>query len=158
MRFVQYIAILSLGLLSLAPETNATVNCNTVLSRIAKKEADNFMKSKGEIVCSGLKKGDIRIDKTREFTLRSFNVCENGNIASAEAEVFIRCATSDRAFIQASVSDTISAKVVANLKTCKIEEATIHARKFFVKIGIAMTDIEKKLKDRAFKNIKKYCD
>ena len=159
MRLFRCCITLSLFILGFAllPKV-AKADCNTFLSRVAKKEANKFMNSKGHAICSGLKKGPIGIDKTREFKLRKLEVCEDGDIASAEAEVYIKCATSNSAVIKASVADTISAKVVANLKLCRIEETKIRAQSFFGKLGIVAADLEAKLKAEALKGIKEYCN
>ncbi|MDA9406504.1 hypothetical protein XH98_34165 [Bradyrhizobium sp. CCBAU 51745] len=132
-------------------------NCNTALTRIAKKAAEKAVADHRDDACAGLKKGPFGIDKTKALELRSFSLCETGPVVAATITVHVRCATSDQALISADLEDDLTASVSANRDTCEALDADVSAGKFENQTGIQIANLKDKLRDAAAKQIKVYC-
>jgi hypothetical protein len=141
----------------LAASAYGQPNCNTMLSRVARAAAEKAIAERKDTACSDLKKGPIAIDKTKTLELTSFKLCEDGPIVSADVAVKIKCATSDAALIHASIEDTATASVSADLDTCRVLRANVTAEGFVAQAGINIADLNGKLKEAAEKEIKPYC-
>jgi hypothetical protein len=152
-----------LNLIALALIGNATLvegeeNCNTALSRLAKKAAEKAVADHSDNACAGLKKGPLGIDKTKALELRNFSLCETGPVVAASITVHVKCATSDQAVFKAEVEDDATATVSANLDTCQVLDADVSSNKFVVETGIQLADLQTKLREAAEKEIKAYCN
>jgi hypothetical protein len=132
-------------------------NCNTALTRIAKRAAEKAIEDYRSKASAGLKSGPIGIDKTEILAVRNFRLCETGPIVAASITVHVRCATSDRAFIKVSVEDDLAATASANLDTCQVLNAKVSAAGFVAKTGIQVADLDTKLREAAQKEIEPYC-
>jgi hypothetical protein len=132
-------------------------NCNTALTRIARRAADKAVVDHHEDACAGLKKGPFGIDKTKALELREFSLCETGPVVAASITVHLKCATSDQAMIHADLEDDLTATASANLDTCQVLDADVTAGKFASQAGIAIADLKEKLRQAAEKQIKDYC-
>jgi hypothetical protein len=153
-RILTIIVVVLLG----APATAQTQeNCNTALTRIAKKAAEKAVADHRDDACAGLKKGPFCIDKTKALELRSFSLCETGPVVAATITVHVRCATSDQALISADLEDDVTASASANLDTCKMLDADVSAGKFANQTGIQIANLKDKLRDAAAKQIRDYC-
>jgi hypothetical protein len=131
-------------------------NCNTALTRIARKAADKAIGDHQDNACTGLKKGPIAIDKTEALELLEFSLCENGPVVAASITVHIKCATSDQAVFQTDLEDKLTASVTANLDTCQVLDADISSEKPIGEAGIEVADLRTKLREAAEKEIKAY--
>lgn len=65
-------------------------------------------------------KGELAIDKTKNLSLKQFELCEDGPVVTARIIVHIECATSDAAVFRTSVADTLAATASANLDSCTV--------------------------------------
>jgi hypothetical protein len=155
----QYIllSLVSLALLDQPAIVQAQENCNTALTRIAKKAAEKAIADHRDNACAGLKKGPFGIDKTRALELRKFSLCETGPVVVASITVHVWYATSDRAVLKADLEDDITATASANLDTCQVLNTDVSSKTFIVETGIRVAELEKKLRDAAEKEIKDYC-
>jgi len=133
-------------------------NCNTALTRIAKKAAEKAISDHRNDACAGLKKGPLGIDKTKGLELREFSLCETGPVVKASASVYIWCATSDQAFISADLSGDVAATASANLDTCQVLDADVSSTASIVDAGIQLADLKKKMREGLEKQIKDYCN
>ena len=122
-------------------------NCNTALTRIAKREAEKAVADHRDDACAGLKNGPFGIDKTKALELRKFSLCENGPIVSAAITAHVWCATSDKALIAADLEDDVTATASANLDTCQVLDADVSAGKFASQAGIQIADLKTKLRE-----------
>lgn len=147
--FSLFFALLLLGVFS----KDALANCNTFFSRVAKQEAENFVTQNQTTICSHLR----HLDKTKDFKLRHFELCEENGRVAVEAKVYVRCATSSKALFPTSASETIKAEIVANLNSCQIEHARIKAAGFFAKIGIQAANLEGQLRQKAAEALRGFC-
>jgi hypothetical protein len=132
-------------------------NCNTALSRIARREADKAIATHLGDACSGLKSGSIAVDKTKLLELRSFRLCENGPLVTASVTVRVKCGTSDQALIRLEIEDDLTATASANLDTCQVLDARISAGGSVAEAGLRAAGLSKKLHDAAQNEIKPYC-
>lgn len=133
-------------------------NCNTALTKIAKKAAEKAIADHRDNACAGLKKGPIGIDKTKALELREFSLCETGPVVRASVSVHIWCATSDKAFISAELSGEVAATASANLDTCQVLDADVSSTASIVEAGIQLSDLKKKMREGIEKQIKDYCN
>jgi hypothetical protein len=132
-------------------------NCNTALTKIAKKAAQKAIADHRDDACAGLKKGPLGIDKTKALELREFSLCETGPVVRASVSVHIWCATSDKAFISADLSGDVAATASANLDTCQVLDADVSSTASIVEAGIQLADLKKKMREGLEKQIKDYC-
>jgi hypothetical protein len=151
------ISLVALALLGQRAIAQAQENCNTALTRIAKKAAENAIADHRDNACAGLKKGPFGIDKTKTLELRKFSLCETGPIVAASITVHVWCATSDKAVLPADLADDITATASANLDTCQVLDADVSSKTFIVETGMQVVDLKKKLREAAEKEIKDYC-
>jgi hypothetical protein len=77
---------------------------------------------------------------------------------TASITVHVKCATSDQAFIRASVEDDLSATASANLETCQVQDAKVSAAGSIANTGLQVADLDKKLREAAQKEIAPYCN
>ena len=136
---------------------HAEPNCNTALSRIAKAAVLRAIDQNKHTACSGFKQGQLAIDETRTLRLDSFQLCEDGAVVSAKLSVLIECATSSNAFIKTSVGDTLSAEASADLDKCTVSGARAWGSGFLTNVGLNWSDVDRKLKEAAEKEIQPYC-
>lgn len=132
-------------------------NCNTALTRLARGAAEKAIRENGNDACSGLKHGPLAIDKTKALELREFRLCEEGPIVRASVAVYIKCATSDAAFVRTSLDETMSAIATANLDTCKVTDARVSAAGDLARAGLIGAGAANKMRDEIEKAIKPYC-
>ena len=148
----------ALGLIAiLSPAEAQTQDCDTALSRIARKAAEKAVQEYRGEVCSGLKLGPIGIDRTKALELQSFQLCEKGPLVSASVTVFAKCGTSEGAILQMQLGDQVKAKAEANLDTCQVLNAKLNGGKFVTEAVIEVADLEKKAKEVLEREIKPYC-
>jgi hypothetical protein len=132
-------------------------NCNTALTRIARKVAERAVIDHHDNACAGLKKGPFGIDKTKVLELEKFSLCETGPIVAASITVHVKCATSDQAVFKDDVEDDLTATASANLDTCQVLDADVTSEKFLVETGIKVADLKRQLREAAEREIKDYC-
>ena len=145
------------GLMSLQSSVMAEENCNTALTRIARKEAEKAIAQHQGDACSGLKKGPIGYDDTKELELRGFKLCENGPVVSASITVHVKCATGGGAFIHDSIEDNLTANASANLDTCQMMDANVSGGSTLVQLGLSLGNVSNKLREAGRKEIAPYC-
>ncbi len=134
-----------------------TRDCDTALSRIARKAAEKALQEHRGDVCSGLRLGPIGIDKTKALELRAFELCERGPLVSASITVFAKCSTSEEAIIQTQFGDQVNAKADANLDTCQVLTAQLNGGKFVTEAVIKAGELERKAKEVLEREIRPYC-
>lgn len=150
-------AIAALTLSGSSASAQTQENCNTALTRIARRAAEKAVTDHREDACAGLKKGPLSIDKTKALELRAFSLCETGAVIAATIALHVWCATSDKALISADLEDDVTASASANLDTCQILDADVSAGKFASQTGIQIANLKDKLREAAGKQIKDYC-
>ena len=133
-------------------------NCNTALTRIAKKAAAKAIADHHDDACAGLKKGPFGIDKTETLELLRFSLCETGPVVAASITVHIKCATSDQAVLKTGLEDDVTATASANLDTCQVLDTDVSSKKFIVETGIEIAGLQMKLREAAESEIKAYCN
>jgi hypothetical protein len=151
------ITLVALGCIGKVGIAEAQQNCNTALTRIAKRAAEKAVADHRDDACAGLKKGPIGVDKTRALELRQFSLCETGPVVAASMTVYAKCATSDRAVFQTEFEVEVSATASANLDTCQVLNADVSSPDSLVDAGIKVADLKTKLREAAEKEIKAYC-
>lgn len=149
------IALLSHAIL--IPSASAQKSCSTALGRIARAAAERAVANNMQTACKGFKQGRFAIDKTKSLELKTFELCENGAVVTAQLSVRIECATSDAAVISVSAEDTLSARASANLDTCRVSEARVWSNGFLANVGLDWANADRKLKEAAEREIKQYC-
>lgn len=132
-------------------------NCDTILSRIARRAAEKAVADHRDDACSGAKLGPLAIDRTKELDLRSVRVCEDGLRVTAAAVVHIKCGTSDAAFIRKDIADDITVAAAADFDTCQISDATITAGSAVVRFLLSAARASQHLREKLEKEIKPYC-
>lgn len=157
MTWYAHLSLVVLALIANAGIAEAQENCNTALTRIAKRAADKAIADHHDDACAGLKKGPFGIDKTKALDLLKFSLCENGPVVAASITVHMKCATSDQALFKTDIEDDVTATASANLDTCQILDTDVSSGKFIVETGLQVADLKKKLSDAAEKEIKAYC-
>lgn len=149
--------ILAIAVIAWPASAQTQQNCNTALTRIAKKAAEKAIVDHSNDACSGLKKGPFGIDKTKALELREFSLCEAGPIVSASITAYAKCATSDKAVFSAEAEGDVTATASANLDTCQVLDVDVSSTAFVVETGIKVADLKQKLREAAEKQIKEYC-
>jgi hypothetical protein len=109
------LTIIVVALLGPPASAQTQENCNTALTRIARKAAEKAVADHRDDACAGLKKGPFGIDKTKALELRAFSLCETGPIVAATITVHVRCATSDQALISADLEDDVTASASSRI-------------------------------------------
>jgi hypothetical protein len=151
------VSLVALALLGNSGNAEGQENCNTALTRIAKKAAEKAIADHLDDACAGLKKGPFAIDKTEALELLKFSLCETGPVVAASITVHIKCATSDQAVLRTDLEDDVTATASANLDTCQVLDADVSSDKFIVETGIEVADLKAKLRKGAEREIDAYC-
>jgi hypothetical protein len=151
------LGFVALALIGRAGIVEGQENCNTALTRIAKKAAEKAIADHLDNACAGLKKGPFGVDKTKALELLKFSLCETGPVVAASITVHVKCATSDQAVFKTDLEDDVMATVSANLDTCQVLDADVSSKKFIVETGIKVADLKTKLREAAEKEMKAYC-
>jgi hypothetical protein len=132
--------IVAIALIACPASAQTQQNCNTALTRIAKKAAEKAVVDHHDDACSDLKKGPFGIDKTKALELRAFSLCEAGLIVSASITAYAKCATSDEAMFPAEAEGDVTATASANLDTCQVLDVDVSSTAFVVETGIQVAD------------------
>lgn len=151
------LSLVALALIGNAGNAEGQENCNTALTRIAKKAAEKAITDHHDDACAGLKKGPFGVDKTKALELLRFSLCETGPVVTGSITVHIKCTTSDQAVLSTDLEDDITAAASANLDTCQVLDADVSSNKFFVETGIEVADLQTKLREAAKSEIEAYC-
>ncbi len=141
---------------SLTRDAVAAPNCKTLMSRLASVQLKDIIEQKKDDVCKKLNSGGL--DVTINLTLTHFELCEDGDTASAKAHVSLTCATSDKALIHASVGIDIDLQAKVNFKSCGVEKVEITSTNDATKAALEIIEASSMAKDFLNEQIKPYCD
>ncbi|WP_192355937.1 hypothetical protein [Mesorhizobium mediterraneum] len=144
---LQGACLLAIGAAALMSGSVAVRACDEFASRLISSAVDPAVEG---LKCEGI--GQAGLDKP-DHHLQSVCYTSSGSTSHLEIVASLRCKTSDKAFVQASVSDTVTAKAEVRGADCQLLDIDVQTSGAVGKIlvrafnvnGIARTKLQEAL-------------